>query len=242
MARAQLLMPGLMPGKKGAFTPLKLPLLRIWLDASQITGLADGADVTTWLDMSGNGRNFTQAVAGAKPHYTLNILNGKPVVRFDGIDDILSDSLNPIMAEPVSIIMVAKHRSGDAVGRECFFGGLKSDFSGTSYLLFSDHGLPENFMIFAGGTITGPNLDANWHIHSALFNVAAATYRVDGAVTNGNVGNQNVTLFGIGGCYDAASGIWWSDIDVAEFILTYSALSTLQFQQVESYLQAKYAL
>ena len=56
--------------------------LALWLDASKLTGLSDGATVTTWTDMSGLGNNAT--TSAGTPIYKTGILNGQPVVRFDG--------------------------------------------------------------------------------------------------------------------------------------------------------------
>lgn len=59
------------------------------LEADVIAG-ADDDPVTTWPDVSGSGNDAGQATAGAKPTYKTNILNGKPVVRFDGTADFMS--------------------------------------------------------------------------------------------------------------------------------------------------------
>ena len=67
--------------------PADLTGLVIWLDASQL-GLANGAAVTTWPDLSGAGRNLA-AGQGTVPHLKTNELNGLSVVRFDGIDNVL---------------------------------------------------------------------------------------------------------------------------------------------------------
>jgi hypothetical protein len=58
----------------------------LWLDASQLTGLVDGNSITTWVDVSGNGRDFTQATAASKPTFKTTVKNGKPCGRFDGGD------------------------------------------------------------------------------------------------------------------------------------------------------------
>jgi hypothetical protein len=43
--------------------------LAAWYDANRITGLADGAAVSQWNDLSGNGRHLTQNTATNKPLY-----------------------------------------------------------------------------------------------------------------------------------------------------------------------------
>jgi len=67
----------------------------LWLDAAALTGLADGETVSTWPDRSGHGND---AVSSGAPTFQSGELNGLPVVRFDGIDDLVtvphSDSLN----------------------------------------------------------------------------------------------------------------------------------------------------
>jgi hypothetical protein len=50
--------------------------LMLWLNAATITGLADGANVATWSDGSGNGRNVS--AAGTPPTYRVNQMNGLP--------------------------------------------------------------------------------------------------------------------------------------------------------------------
>lgn len=63
-----------------------------WLDAT--TGVVEtGGSVSAWNDQTANGRNFTQATAASQPQYVAGALNGKPVVRFDGLASPNSDVL-----------------------------------------------------------------------------------------------------------------------------------------------------
>jgi hypothetical protein len=56
------------------------------LDARFIHDVSDGTTVQTWSDRSGNGRNATQATAGARPTYKSSIQGGNGILRFDGGD------------------------------------------------------------------------------------------------------------------------------------------------------------
>ncbi len=71
--------------------------LILHLDANTINGLSDDDNVEEWLDRSGEENHASQTNAPEQPVYKTNILNGLPVVRFDG-NDILeipsSESLN----------------------------------------------------------------------------------------------------------------------------------------------------
>jgi len=58
-----------------------------WLKADAIGGLSGGDPVATWTASTGN--NATQATSGNRPTYQTAVVNGHPVVRFDGTDDYL---------------------------------------------------------------------------------------------------------------------------------------------------------
>src|SRR5437016_6260719 len=68
------------------FTPLSMPGLALWLDASRFLGV-DGDSIGTWFDAGGRTAGVTQATASKKPLDKVNILNGWPVSRLDGVDD-----------------------------------------------------------------------------------------------------------------------------------------------------------
>ena len=78
------------------WTPAKLSGLKLWLDAGHgvfsdagTTPVAADDPVQQWNDLSGNGNHVVQATIGLQPLYKVNIVNGKPVIRFDGVDDSL---------------------------------------------------------------------------------------------------------------------------------------------------------
>ena len=58
-------------------------------DTRSTPAASDGDVVGSGTDLSGNGRHVDQATTSKKPLLKLNIVNGKPVWRFDGVDDWL---------------------------------------------------------------------------------------------------------------------------------------------------------
>jgi hypothetical protein len=58
-------------------------------DPSLITGLADGDPIPSCPDGSGNSRTASQATSSKRPSYKTGIFNGRPAMRFDGVDDYL---------------------------------------------------------------------------------------------------------------------------------------------------------
>ncbi len=71
--------------------------LILHLDADAIEDLDDGDPVETWQDLSSQGNHATQATPAYRPTYRANILNGRPVVRFDGSGTFM---LVPPMLDP----------------------------------------------------------------------------------------------------------------------------------------------
>lgn len=64
-----------------------LPPLALWLDANQL-GLSNGANVTSWTDKSGNGRNGVSSGTGYQtftaPTFLASWANSTPAVAFSG--------------------------------------------------------------------------------------------------------------------------------------------------------------
>lgn len=63
---------------------------KFWVKADAITGKVDGDAISTWADQSGSALDATQATGTKQPIYKTGILNGNPVVRFDGTDDVMA--------------------------------------------------------------------------------------------------------------------------------------------------------
>ena len=62
-----------------------------WYDSTDVrlASLANDSDVTTWYDKGPDGQDLTQTTAANKPHYIHSGLNGRPVLRSDGSDDVM---------------------------------------------------------------------------------------------------------------------------------------------------------
>lgn len=72
--------------------------VQLWLRADAgITPDAGGA-VSTWKDQSGMGNDALQPTADLAPILVDNAVNGKPAVRFDGVDDYLDVASSPSVA------------------------------------------------------------------------------------------------------------------------------------------------
>ena len=71
----------LRPLATSGFDPKTLGGLAAWYDASKASSITlNGSNVSSWADLSGNGRDATQATAANQPSYSTAALNGKNVV------------------------------------------------------------------------------------------------------------------------------------------------------------------
>jgi hypothetical protein len=87
------------------FVPNRLAGLAFWYDAG-LSSYAGG----TWHDLSGNDNHATQTVASQRPSHTFDGA-GRPVLRFDGINDALLVSTPPNLSAGLSLFVVYRVRT-----------------------------------------------------------------------------------------------------------------------------------
>lgn len=187
--------------------------------------LNDADPVGTWTDSSGLGNNATQGTAGFKPLYKVGILNGKPVVRFDGTDDKIGPTLT--VAQPDTIFIVL---SNNGVNDKHFV-----DTSGANRQLIGVSGGVQT--MYAGGAlVSGPDSVTAFQILTGVFNgTSSKLYRNGQQIGAGNAGTNSSTdilIGGIGGAF----------MDCAEVLICEALLSDSQLRGVHKYLGQKYAL
>lgn len=91
-----------------AFSPLDIPGLALWLDASDTSTIDTSTaspDVDSWTDKSPNGLIFSQGTASKKPHI-VSAANGRNAISFDGVDDFLIASSVPFTGNVGTIFTV----------------------------------------------------------------------------------------------------------------------------------------
>lgn len=201
-----------------------------WFKADALS-LSDGDSVTTWTDSSGGGRNATQSTAANKPVFKTGVLNGKPVVRFDGSNDYL-DSASASISQPMTIFMVSR---ADVVKSQIRFT-LKT---GNVYH-YND--TTTTATLYAGTTGQTFTTDVTkWNLWDHSLNGASSDAVVNGGTaTSISPGTANST----GGIRigDHPSGSFAFDGDIAEIIIYSGTLSTSDREKVRRYLTEKYGL
>lgn len=231
------------------FNPLFLPNLTLWLKADAITGLVDNDLVATWTDSSGRKETFTEATN--KPTYKTSIINGKPVVRFDGTNDILTSSLaisNFITNSAYTFFLVVKTPSSHPAG-ETVFGVADAN------IYFDDSAANSNFSLFTnnGPTVFLGNYDGTQDTAQTGTFTNGNSLIIDGYHSGGNIGvRKNAGSYATqasGNTSDltgtlklAFDGTNYGQFDIAELIIYNTTLTALDTTRILNYLNDKYAV
>lgn len=247
-------------GGAQAFNPSNIAGLSLWLDAT--TGLfdatsggnpvtTDGSSVARWEDQSGNSRHITQTILLSQPILKTAIQNGKNIIRFDGINDILRRSGAFVHAQGAATIFVVVSANSGASDRLIVEGRTTS--TNPLYMpIISNLATQFNVLYrIDSGTIPLANVLFGTPFNGTGFKLVCALdsgTNFAGFINKVTTNNQNYTrgtvtldTFAIGG--------WATNIerdffpgDVAEVIIYNTALGTTDRQSVENYLYAKWGI
>ncbi len=223
------------------FSPSDIPGLMLWLKAdgsvynTGTTQATDGQTVETWVDASGSANSATQAVLGLKPTFQTNEINTSlPVIRFDGIDDVM---LTPSIASTstLTIFVVTKANSGANRYIVSFgptvFSALLGNFGSAIVEIFDSPRLS-----------VGALSTSAFNLFEVVKNgggTSTTTYRngvqiaTDGSVSATTTGTW---FIGSGPVADQYDG------DIAEIIAYDTPLATGNRQLVEDYAGSKYGI
>src|SRR5215471_9045052 len=214
-------------------TPDKISGLKAWWKADSL-GLTDGTAVSSWGDSSASGIALTQATSANQPIFKTNILNGNPVVRFDGIDDRLRAASTLGLSQPNTIFIVVGNWNSSTAGN--LVDVATGD--GARQLVAYDTGVALGFYAGTGFVSDAPATHPGYICISALFNGASSTINVNGTqVLTGNPGSNGLGQPTIGSDGGNAFGG-----DIAEIIVFNRALTAAERANVENYLGNKYGI
>jgi len=220
------------------FSPTNLTNCVMWLDASQITGLTNGAQVDTWNDMSGAANNATRdgGSTASYPQYKTNVVNGKPVVRFS--TDSRSGFNFPRRTDIRTVFWVVREEAVDdpwllgdsaAGGTYHFHRGPLVGTNGQAlwYPVYASPDITGGVTKLMGDIINGTTTPLVIH--------PSTDYRLVSVVTTGNVSAAQISTD-----RNTAARSWNGDI--AEIIIYNRALTSDEENQVGYYLTQKYGL
>lgn len=216
----------------------------LWLDASQIPGVADGAALANWYDLSASGNNFGQSNGSLQPTFykstSAKLVNGLPAVWFNGTSQYMNISVAAaVAAQPNTTYLVAQSAAGSATGRV-----ISTNFADANCQIIDLGDTGGAPFYYAGSSVSVGAFHAGTHVLGVVFNGASSAANLDGTYTAAG------SSPGTGGFGDASNVIWLSfDGSAAYFngpiceILVYpGAHSQAQMARMVTYLQDKWVL
>lgn len=224
-----------------AFLPPDIAGLQLWLKADAglyqdssftIPADADGDVVGGWKDQSGEGNDVIQATTANKPMLKLSILNGQPVIRFDGTDDWLRVS-SVSLSQPNTIIVAFQISN---------LTGVRTVFDGVTDAEQRFDAWAGNFRFFAGSTVNIKSSSTDSFILSIIADGASSEAWFNGSsIGTFDPGTNGLSGISIGSNYTSQGN---NEIqgDIPEFLLFDSGLSNSDRQQVEEYLSDRFGI
>ena len=197
-----------------------------WFDASDITGVSDGADLTTWTNKTGGNNAITTGLN--KPNYIASA-NGMPAVNFTGAS---SESMSADMGAFQDLIMVLNSFDGAAFAA---YSGIISKLTGSGgsdFALYADGAGSSTGLNTTAGTITVQGFASSNNEFGRLIKHKILRLSVPAGIA--------AQIMKIGGFWNIAGRYWNGHI---QEIRTYSSVLTKQeFQTVFLELTKKYKL
>jgi hypothetical protein len=224
--------------------PLTIADLVLWLDASKVTGLSEGAAVATWTDASGQEHHGTQSSGTNQPTYRATAVNGKPAVRFDGSNDYLSLAGTIVSgAQARTVFFVARP---NAVGNKGIVDLGTGSTSGAGFMITPEYGVRVN----GGNRLWTPAASTQTSVVGVVQLAGTSTTDLSMWVNGSpcmptSAAATTVQTGGSGsvGTYSAVPiGSHNFNGDIAEIIVYSRALTANEQQTIEQYLFTKYAL
>lgn len=237
-------------------SPIDIAGISLWLKADAGITL-DGSDVTEWADQSGNSRNFTKSIASTGfPTYSNGaVLFTTEDTYYDPNASILalpSASLN--LTTPYTLIALVRAGANNS----CVFSKSNDDSKRRKYQISVNNGIIYSLESIDGedtsimyDTETGDDVSIKRLIVSQYSSNTSGVLRYNGnqvatgstdvGIDQSNTGSIFIgaSPFSEGTGYNAEGS---TEMYVYEIIFYSRAITTPEIQQVETYLNTKYAI
>ena len=221
-----------------------------WTSGTTTPAVNDGDSVVAWYDKSGNNYNATHTF-GSAPTLQLAEVNGLNAIRFSSNGTLLS-SMSNIADNELTAFMVMRPRTSSATSAR-FISLMNSsqnaDNNTTNGLIpfmrnSSTSTLQQYYNNTAGRTISNA-IDDAWGTFSSRMSTAYSERLLKNSTPDNYAShfspNFTINQVYIGGRRSTASGADYANMDVVEIILYNRAFICSEIQQIENYLEAKYA-
>ncbi|MDP2387492.1 MAG: T9SS type A sorting domain-containing protein [Bacteroidota bacterium] len=213
-----------------------------------VTLATNTQSVRQWNDQSGNTKNFSEGTAGQRPTFRTGVINGFPVIRFDGSDDRISNT-SITSGNNATFYAVVSYSSLPSSNPGIFQGSPAT-------LLLSTGGADKSVGMWVSNANRpwgrGTQTNSTQRNISLVATTAASTNYIIESNYTGTAINQNVNGTASGTvAYDGTLKSWtefaigrqgsetWAG-DIAEVIAFNTSINAAQRVLVQNYLSAKY--
>jgi hypothetical protein len=239
--------------EQGEFTNLLFPFpasgLRLWLRADSLVTQTGGA-VSQWNDLSPQSNHATQGTPASRPLFVPNALNGRPVIRFDGVNDWLDGNIGTQVGRDRSLFIVYRRNTFLANGGIFSLRSASgNDWNSTDAMALTHSSTNSQGVMLAQNPLFYSGIDSvnTYRFLSIIRNVDSVTMRINSITQqptqNGPSTSLNTTGYRLGARASNGSQLsLHSNIDIAEVLLYNRGLSNQERLAVEAYLAAKYGL
>ena len=226
------------------FVPTEISGLKLWLDADDATTITESTSaIDQWNDKSGQG-NHVSSSGSDRPTYVASSMNGKAVVKFDGVGDYLQRTTftaGAITGEATSFIVFKSPTDGGGTAGTYIMDGGGSG----NRTFFTSRTLAENDWQYPGGTGGTTDFGVD-HICTILWKNATSSYlRIDGVdVLTGTAVAATWNGITLADHYTLGDPSSTDDLDeeIAEVLVYDTELSTGDRDSVETYLANKWGI
>jgi hypothetical protein len=223
----------------------------LWLDAADASTITlNSTTVSQWNDKSGNARHATQADGANQPTRTLNGLNGKTVLTFNGSNSFLGFSNLTINDNNTYIYSVYSRPTAGThtldIASDIFVGSSGRGYGNwwftdnvlytilreTSPATFGTHGSSTATGTFINGAVRTSSGTQTWRNGTSV----GTLQQTSGTFVTGPVFNQ------IGRVGGSSPNFSYHNGTIAEIIMGRESLSDSNRQRIEGYLAHKWGL
>lgn len=227
----------------------------LWLKANE--GVTGTAEVSAWVDQSGNGNNAAQGTTSRRPALVENAFNFNQAITFDGTDDFLDVPYTAqLNGDDMTVISVHRVEQDDNSWRSPFTS--RDDFPQRGYIIYvrSDNdqydlwtGSDSGWDTFQQGLTPGADLQVlGVSFTASTTSNGDKSFYLDGNLQGSTTGTENydpntVQPYRVGaGSSELVAGQYFWYGDIAEQIVFNKILSASERERVSSYLAIKYGI
>jgi hypothetical protein len=250
MTTARKLLLGLLGGGGVAFSPLSIPGLALWLDASDSATLfqdsagttpatTDGDVVGYWGDKSTGVKHMTQATTAQKPTLQLAEQNGRHAIQFDG-SDVLFRSGVVTTSTAWTVFTAAKLGAG---ATQAIFANGTATVSNVAPMVWKNTG-NRNISLANANCVDGAATTSAEIWTTRRTTAPLAILRINGAsqaITNDTAAQATPTVGAFVGAALADTTYAMTGF-IYEILMYSAALTDDQLAQVEAYLSSKWGI